>query len=167
MASWFNYIPTLLRWEGGFSDRPADKGGPTYKGVTLTTFRRWYGADRTVEDLKAMTDCQWCRIMRSYWDTVKGDQIRSQSIAELLADWHINAGVAAIKRTQKMFGIKQDGIVGPVTLGYLNTSNAEAIFYRLRDAREAYYVELASSNPSQKQFLRGWLNRTASFTFKD
>lgn len=165
MASWFNYIPTLLKWEGGFSNNPADKGGATNRGVTLSTFRKWYGADKTVADLKAITDCQWCRIMRSYWDGVKADQITNQSIAELVADWHVNAGTNAIKRVQKMFGIKADGIVGPITLTYLNSPNSEAIFYRLRSAREDYYVEIAKNNPSQQQFLRGWLNRTRSFTY--
>ena len=165
MASWFNYIPTLLKWEGGFSNNPADKGGATNRGVTLATFRKWYGASKTVEDLRALTDCQWCRIMRSYWDGVKADQITNQSVAELMADWHVNAGVNAIKEAQRMFGIKADGIVGPVTLTYLNSPNTEAIFYRLRSAREDYYVRLVKSNPSQQQFLNGWLRRTRSFEY--
>jgi lysozyme family protein len=165
MASWFNYIPMLLKWEGGFSNNPADKGGATNRGVTMATFRKWYGADRTVEDLKAMTDCQWCRIMRSYWDNVKADQIRSQSIADLVVDWHVNAGVNAIKRIQRMFGIKADGIVGPITLTYLNSPNAEVIFNRLRSAREDYYIEIVKGNPSQQQFLNGWLRRTRSFEY--
>jgi len=165
MASWFNYIPTLLKWEGGFSNNPADKGGATYKGVTLATFRKWYGSSKTVEDLKAMTDCQWCRIMRSYWDNVKGDQIRNQSIADLVADWHVNAGVNAIKRIQRMFGITADGIVGKVTLSYLNTPNSEAIFYRLRSEREDYYTEIVRNNPSQRVFLNGWLRRSRSFEY--
>lgn len=166
MASWFNYIPALLKWEGGFSNHPDDPGGATMKGVTLKTFRKWYGADKTVADLKAITDCQWCRIMRSFWDGVKGDQIRNQSIADLVADWHVNAGDNAIKAVQRMFGIKADGIVGPVTLSYLNSPNAEVIFNRLRSAREDYYIEIARSKPSQQQFLNGWLKRTRSFTFK-
>lgn len=166
MASWFNYIPMLLKWEGGFSNNPADKGGATNRGVTLTTFRKWYGSGKTVEDLKAMTDCQWCRIMRSYWDNIKADKINSQSIADIVADWHINAGVNAIKEVQRMFGIKADGIVGPITLTYLNSPNTEVIFNRLRSAREDYYIRLVKSNPSQQQFLRGWLNRTRDFTFK-
>lgn len=166
MAIWFNYIPILLKWEGGFSNNPADKGGATYKGVTLATFRKWYGSSKTVEDLKAMTDCQWCRIMRSYWDNVKADQIRNQSIADLVADWHVNAGVNAIKRIQRMFGITADGIVGKVTLSYLNSPNPEAIFYRLRDERESYYLDLVKKNPSQHVFLNGWLRRARSFEFK-
>ena len=165
MASWFNYIPTLLKWEGGWSDNPNDKGSATMKGVTLATFRKWYGADKTKAELKAITDCQWCRIMRSYWDAVKGESIKNQSIAELVADWHINAGVAAIKRIQRMFGITADGIVGPVTLRYLNGPNPEATFYRLRDERENYYLDIVKANPAQREFLNGWLRRARSFEY--
>lgn len=32
-------MPFILRWEGGFSDHPADRGGATNKGVTLSTFQ--------------------------------------------------------------------------------------------------------------------------------
>lgn len=166
MASWFNYIPTLLKWEGGFVNNPNDKGGATNKGVTLATYRKWYGSSKTAEDLKAMTDCQWCRIMRSYWDGVKGDQIRNQSIADLVADWHVNAGVNAIKRIQRMLGITADGIVGKVTLSYLNSPNPEAIFYRIRDERENYYLDIVKNTPSQRVFLNGWLRRAHSFEFK-
>ena len=166
MASWFNYIPTLLRHEGGFANDPDDSGGATMKGVTIATFRMWYGADKTVEDLKAITDCQWCRIMRSYWDGVKGDSIKNQSIAELVADWHINSGVNAIKRIQRMFGITADGIVGKVTLSYLNSPNPEATFYRLRGERESYYKDLAQSNPKKRKYLNTWLRRTQSFIYQ-
>ena len=146
-------------------NNPNDKGGATNRGVTLATFRKWYGADKTVADLKAMTDCQWCRIMRSYWDTVKGDCIKNQSIADLVADWHINAGVKAIKRIQRMFGCTADGIVGKVTLSYLNSPNPEAIFYRIRDERENYYLDIVKNDPSQRVFLNGWLRRARSFEY--
>lgn len=137
------------------------------KGVTIATFRKWYGADRTVAELKAITDCQWCRIMRSYWDGVKADQIRNQSIAELVADWHVNAGVNAIKRIQRMFGITADGIVGKVTLSYLNTPNSEAIFYRLRDERENYYTDIVKANPKKRKYLNTWLRRSRSFEYHE
>lgn len=166
MASFLLYAPVLSRWEGGFVNDPADPGGATNRGVTLATFRRFYGADRTVDDLKRMTERQWRRIMRTYWDTVQGDRIESQSIAEIFADWHINAGVNAIKRVQRMFGIKADGIVGNVTLSYLNSPNAEAVFNDIRDERASYYLDIVKKNPSQQVFLKGWLRRTNSFQFK-
>ena len=64
-------------------------------------------------------------------------------------------------------GITADGIVGKVTLSYLNTPNSEAIFYRLRSEREDYYTEIVRNNPSQRVFLNGWLRRSRSFEYHE
>lgn len=167
MADFKKYIPKLKRWEGGWSEHKSDLGGSTNCGVTLNTFRQFFGKDKTVEDLKSMTSYQWETIMRTYWNRCRGDQIENQSIAELFVDWHINAGVNAIKQTQKMFCITADGLVGPVTLRYLNSPNREVIFNRLKERREQYYYNIVRSNPSQRVFLNGWLNRTRSFKYED
>lgn len=168
MADFYKYIPTLKKWEGGWvlTCHPKDPGGSTLCGVTLATFRQFYGQDKTVDDLKKMTSYQWEAIMRTYWNRCRGDQIESQSIAEIFVDWHINAGVNAIKQVQKLFCITQDGLVGPVTLKYLNSPNREIIFNRIKDAREQYYYTLVRKNRSLAVFLNGWLNRTRSFKFE-
>lgn len=165
MADFYKYIPTLKRWEGGFSNHPNDPGQATMCGVTLSTYRKFFGTDKTVDDLKKMTWWQWETIMRTYWNTCRGSQIESQSIAELFVDWHINAGVNAIKQVQRMFGITADGIVGPITLRYLNSPNREVIFNRMKERREQYYYNLVRSNGSLRVFLNGWLSRTRSFKF--
>lgn len=46
----------ILSWEGGFVNDPRDPGGATNKGVTLAKFREIYGKDKTVNDLKKITD---------------------------------------------------------------------------------------------------------------
>ena len=55
-------------------------------GVTLATFKAYYGGDKTIYDLKNITDEQWTRIMKVYWDTCKADKIVNQSIANLVVD---------------------------------------------------------------------------------
>lgn len=167
MADFRHYIPTLKKWEGGFVDHPSDPGGATNCGVTLATYRQFYGKNKTVEDLKRMPSWQWETIMRTYWNRCKADQIESQSIAELFVDWHINAGVNAIKQVQKMFGITADGIVGPVTLRYLNTPNGRVIFQWMQERREQYYINLVKNDPKKRVFLNGWLNRTRSFKLEE
>lgn len=166
MASFQKYIPTLLKWEGGWSDNKKDKGGATNKGVCLATFRQFYGSHRTKEDLRNITDEQWEFIMKTYWDMCKGDEIRNQSIAELFVDWHINAGINAIKAFQRTCKLDADGIVGPKTLAVLNSPNEEVIFARMKEARELYYYNITRANPSQKVFLNGWLARTRSFNYQ-
>lgn len=167
MADFQKYAPKLRKFEGGFSNHPNDPGQATMCGITLATYRQFYGKDKTVEDLKKMPWWEWETIMRTYWNRCRASQIESQSIAELFVDWHINAGVNAIKQVQKMFMITADGLVGPVTLKYLNSPNREIIFNRIKERREQYYYNLVRGNRKLAVFLNGWLNRTRSFKFSD
>lgn len=156
-------MPFILRWEGGFSDHPADRGGATNKGVTLATFRQFYGADRTADDLRAMTDAQWLHIFREgYWNRWQADRIASQSLANLLVDWVWASGSHGITRPQRILGVEADGIVGEQTLAALAALAARApepLFHQLKAARIAFVEGIVRENPSQKVFLRGWKNR--------
>lgn len=166
MAVFCHYAPKLQQFEGGFVNHKNDKGGNTMCGVTLATFQSFYGSRKKLADLLAMTQEQWCHIMKSgYWDKVLGDQIRNQSIAELVADWCVNAGVNGIKNMQKACGLKADGIVGPKTLAVLNSPNEEIIFNRIKEARILYYERIVLNDPSQRVFLNGWRNRTNKFVY--
>lgn len=161
-------IPKIIRWEGGFVDDPDDAGGATNKGVTLATFRKFYGAEATVQQLKRITDEQWLHIFKEgYWNIFKADHIEDQSIANLCVDWLYNSGVAAIKRVQKIVGVVDDGIVGAKTIEAINDKASRALFYQIRSARIAFVETIARNKPSQRKFLQGWKNRILSFDYED
>lgn len=161
-------MPFILRWEGGFSDHPADRGGATNKGVTLATFRQFYGADRTADDLRAMTDAQWLHIFREgYWNRWQADRIASQSLANLLVDWVWASGSHGITRPQKILGVEADGIVGELTLAALAARDPEPLFHQLKAARIAFVEGIVRSNPSQKIFLQGWKNRINAIKWEE
>lgn len=80
--------PFILRWEGGFVNDPLDRGGATNKGITISTFRQFYGKDATVEQLKSITNEQWLTIFKAgYWNPWCADEIANQSIANIVVDW--------------------------------------------------------------------------------
>ena len=166
MANFDTYAPKLMRLEGGYVNNPSDKGGPTNKGVTLTTFRVYFGKERTISDLRNMTDSQWKVIMKPYWDRCKGDEIRNQSVAEIIVDWHINSGYQPLKKVQGILGVEQDGIFGSKTLAAINGADQECLHCKVKRARRAFYENLVKSNPSQSVFLKGWNNRIESFTYQ-
>lgn len=166
MADAQKLVPLILRWEGGFVNDPDDAGGATMKGVTLATFRKFYGADKTVEDLKQITDAQWLHIFKTgYWDKFRGDDIDDQSVANMCVDWLYNSGIAAIKRVQKIVGVVDDGIVGDKTVAAINARQAEPLFEQIKAARIAFVETIARNNPSQRKFLQGWKNRINSYTY--
>lgn len=168
MANFDTYAPKLKKWEGGWSDNPADAGGATMMGVTLATYRSYYGSWRTKQDLYRITDTQWTLIMKTgYWDKCRADEIQNQSVAELLVDWCVNAGTKTpVKALQRVLNCTADGIVGKNTLRALNGGKSAEIHQRLLTARIQFYYDLVDKKPSNKVFLRGWLNRCYDFIYE-
>ena len=128
-------------------------------GVTIATYRSVFGEERTVDDLKSLTDIQWLHIFNTlYWTKWKADQIKSQAIANLLVDWVWASGNYGIKIPQRVLGVSIDGIVGPKTLAAINGyHNQKELFEALWHEREDFFKRIATG--AQKKFLRGWLNR--------
>lgn len=152
-------VDFIKKWEGGFGTDGRDCGG-TLSGVTLCTFRHFYGKEKTVEDLKNMTDEEWFKIFRAgFYDKIKGDKIENDSLCLLVVDWCWMSGVkTAIRKVQSAVGVKSDGVVGPKTLYALNSTPKEA-FNKIFGRREYFYQKLVEKNPDNKKYLKGWLNR--------
>ena len=160
MADFMKYAPLLHSLEKGISNNPYDRGGFTVDGVTLATFRRFYGQNKTEEDLRNMTRPQWRHIMKTgYWDVCRADQIDSQKIAEIIADWCVNSGTARIRDVQAILGVKPDGVVGPITLKAINGPYPAELYRRLMNARVGFFEKIVVRDPKQKKFLTGWMNR--------
>lgn len=161
--------PFILKWEGGFVDDPLDRGGATNKGITIGTFRNFYGKDATVEQLKHITDEQWLHIFKSgYWDKWKADDIENQSIADIVVDWAWASGtVTSIKQVQKILGVAVDGIVGNDTLTAINTADQSSLFDKIHSRRIEFVENIVKRDPSQARFLKGWKNRINSLTFSE
>lgn len=156
--------PYIKKWEGGFVNDPADRGGATNKGVTIATFEAYCKAKSlprpNVELLKRMTDGEWLDILKTmFWDKWQADKIKSQKLANILVDWVWGSGVYGIKIPQRILGVKQDGIVGDETLKALNAQEPDKLFQVIYEARKKYLNDITISRPANKRFLKGWLNR--------
>lgn len=98
MAELETLWPFILSWEGGFANVPGDRGGATKYGVTISTWKaQGYDkdgdGDNDVDDLKLITQEDAMRICRlNFWNRWKADQIRSQSLANILVDWVWGSG---------------------------------------------------------------------------
>jgi hypothetical protein len=161
-------IPFVLQWEGGFADHPKDKGGATNKGVTLSTFRRFFGKDATVDQLKAISDEQWEMIFRNgFWDKFEADKIANQSVANVCVDWAWCSGpTTAIRQVQGILDVKADGVVGNITLGAINNAEPEKLFDKIKSARLAFVESLVKRDASQKVFLKGWIRRIDAIEYR-
>lgn len=152
--------------ERGYSNDPADAGGPTMCGVTQTTLSAFQGKAASIADLKALSFSDWCEILKKmYWDVWRGDEIADQSLANLLVDFVWGSGVSGIKVPQRILGVTADGIVGPKTLSALNGAEPRALFDSLHAARIGFVEDIVRRKPSQAWFLKGWERRINAITY--
>lgn len=168
MANVELYAKRLLVEEGGFVNNPNDKGGATNKGVTLATFREFYGQKKTIDDLKILTNQQFIDILKTnYWDKLRADEIHNQSVAEICVDWLYNSGIGMISHIQSIAGTTNDGVAGEQTIEAINNQDQEALFNKIKESRKLFYEVIVHNHPSQEVFLQGWLNRVDGFHFSN
>lgn len=191
MAQFRSFIVDLKEAEGGFVNNKKDPGGATNQGVTLSTFRAYYGKNKTVEDLKRMTPQQRDYIYKiGFWDMVKGDKIKTQAIADTIADFAVNgAPVKSTKMVQYILNkmttekLVVNGLFNQRTLDVLNACDQGKFFTNFQILRKSYYLfrtnQLSKMHPeytflatltkplsSQKTFFDGWIKRVDKFTQK-
>lgn len=169
MADYKKLIPIIKKWEGTFVNHPLDKGGCTNSGITIGTYRAYFGKTKTCNDLKKMSENEWGYIFKTgYWNKWKADLINNQSIANLLVDWVWGSGSYGIKYPQQVLGVTADGVVGPKTLAAINNyPNQKELFEKLWNRRKKHFEDIVKKNPNQKVFLKGWLRRIADFKYFD
>ena len=151
MANFNKAFEKVLRFEGGYVNDKSDSGGETKYGISKKAYSGIDIKSLTLEDAKAI-------YKKFYWNKIKGNEINNQKIAELIFDTAVNMGVRrAAKLAQKILNVKQDGIIGAITLNTLNNVNEEVFTKDYKLARIAKYVEIAKGD--KIKFLRGWIKR--------
>ncbi|HVX57167.1 MAG TPA: glycosyl hydrolase 108 family protein, partial [Candidatus Saccharimonadales bacterium] len=118
----------VLAHEGGYVNDPADKGGPTNKGITIATFRRYVDKSGTIDDLKNLTTTQAATVYRKqYWDAVCGSEL-PDGVDYSVFDFAVNSGSErAAKYLQTIVGAKTDGEIGPRTLAAVKATDPTVI----------------------------------------
>ncbi|SOB86629.1 Predicted Peptidoglycan domain-containing protein [Sphingomonas guangdongensis] len=174
-------IDEVIGREGGYSDHPADRGGPTRWGVTERVARaHGYGGDMRAFPRTSATAI----FRRLYWLRPAFDRVaaRAPRIAAELFDTGVNMGPAvatgflqralnALNRGGRDYAdVASDGAVGPRTLaaldGFLRArgESGETVLLKALEALQGErYLRLAESRPANEAFLYGWLaNRIGS-----
>lgn len=211
MAKVEKLVKTVIKWEAGvkqiegesnedmferarvngYVNDPVDSGGPTMVGVTLDTYKAYSRKKGLPEpgilDLKRISYWEWLDILKTmFWDKVKADDIKSQSIANLCVNTVWGTGPSYIKVIQKTAGAYPDGIVGPKTLEAINSQDPRVLFNKLWNRRKKFFDDIVKADVKRYEakigrpateyekkrytkyrFINGWMNRLNDFQFED
>lgn len=160
-------VDDIIRREGStYSDRGADRGGPTKFGVTLEALRAWRNVEVTAADVEAMKEDEAREIyMAVYIARPRFCDIADEALRNLVIDSGVNSGTGtAAKWLQGAAGgIKVDGSVGTKTLALVNALPPRALYYRVLAARLRFEGALITRHSDQAANAAGWANRLAEF----
>ena len=173
MADVKKLAPFILKWEGGFVNDPDDLGGATNMGVTIGAWKscgydKDGDGDIDVDDLHLLTrEDVVNRVLKPYyWDRWKADEIKSQSVANILVDFVWASGAHGIRIPQQLLGVSVDGVVGPKTISAVNSKNSRELFDMIRIARFDFIEDICRKRPANNKFKRGWMNRINDLKFE-
>jgi hypothetical protein len=138
----------VRRWEGGYVHNPNDRGGPTNMGITQGTYDAWRREKGLPpQDVRALTPEEARAIyLERYWVSSGAATIPSPALAMIHFDTAVNMGMG---RAREFLRRAQEG----------GRSSPRELAEAYLDLRLNYYLDLCQNDPTQLEFLRGWLNR--------
>lgn len=143
----------VLKHEGGYVNHPDDTGKETNFGITIAVAREngYLGDMRTIP--MGVVESIY---KRKYWDKVRADEM-PESVRFALFDYAVNSGLgAAIRALQRVLGVADDGVLGPMTLAAAQAQSA-GLGARLNGYRLKFMTELKI----WPTFGKGWARRIA------
>ena len=160
-------LKIILRFEGGYSCDPSDRGGATNKGITTSTYDAWRKAcGLSTRTVALITDDEINAIYKQqYWFAAKC-QLLPEPIDLYTFDAAVQHGPErAIKQLQRALGVETDGIAGNETLDALqeeiHAGRLKELADHLISIRLDFYDAIVDNDPRQEKFIVGWKNRVS------
>lgn len=155
------YLPRILKHEGGFVDHPADPGGATNRGVTIGTLKR-LGIDKDgdgdsdIVDLRLLDEKDAAKVFHQFYAVPVQADLLPIGLDYAMTDFAVNSGPSrAVQHLQRIVGVKDDGHMGPKTLTAVMACDPEDLINRLCDSRLRFMRGLKT----WASFGKGWQAR--------
>ena len=159
-------LKKLLEHEGYYSNDPRDHGGETYAGISRKWFPKWKGfrlLDTETYQDNELHDAVSEFYLVYFWYKMKCDLMEDEFIASMIFGFSVNLGKRqTTKKIQRILKVKQDGILGNITINALNNAEPSTFVYHFLLEVIEFYLQLGKDQP---HFLRGWLNRAVSYYY--
>lgn len=167
--------------EGGYVNDPTDRGGETIYGITKKYWPQWKGwaiVTQAKKEGRAISKNEMINLKfhakqfykSAFWNQMSLDKVKSKLICMELFDTAINQGASTtaknlqhalnlLNRNQRSWSdLKEDGRIGPKTLGILNDQAPELTVWKVLNGLQfVRYRDLVMRDPSQERFFNGWI----------
>lgn len=132
----------VISKEGGYVNHPNDRGGSTNFGICQSTFDQFRESmGMPTLSVLHIEHHEVVKIYKyNYWLPAGCDKLDDGKYACVIFDLAVNSGASRAKKYD-----------------LLAKGNIETLF----KLREEFYNKIVKNDPSQKVFLKGWMNRIA------
>jgi lysozyme family protein len=152
-------IDDVIKREGAKdTNNPNDPGGRTKYGISERwNPEMWKTGPPTLQQARD-------HYRTVYIVNVGFDKIQPAYLQEQLVDFGVLSGPqTAIMHLQKIIGLSQDGVLGPLTLANISNRDPLRLNNKLVDDRVLMLARITQRNPKELEDLFGWLTRALSF----
>lgn len=153
-------IDEIILREGGdkVTNDPHDTGGRTRFGISETSNpKAWEDGDVTYDEARSIYE-------QKYLKGPGFDKIQDPKLRSVLVDFGVNSGPQlAIMKLQEILRVKVDGVLGPNTLAAIEKEEPRRLTNKLSLARIKMIGRIVKRDPSQLEYVNGWLNRAGEF----
>lgn len=148
-------LPYVLKVEGGYTNNPVDKGGPTMYGIAWN-----YNKPRLLEmgitDIRNLTKEQATEIYyEKYWLASHAELIPEINLARFHFDTAVNCGVG--EASVLLHRLSKNPLY--YEAGGKNADLWSQLLMEYHNQRQAYYERIVQHDPAEHEFLQGWENR--------
>lgn len=150
-------LARLLAHEGGYTNHPADPGGPTNFGITIYDFRKYVMPGATAADVRAMRLEDAKGIYRAkYWDAQRCDEFEP-GVDYAIFDYGVNSGIGRSGRVlRRILGLSDaESAITPAVVASANDRPAVELVAAICDERLAFLRSLRT----WPVFGKGWGRR--------
>lgn len=186
MADHRKILEHVKSHEGGYSADPVDNASSdpspiigldkrypslpvhTYRGVTWRTWKNYSrakGMAVSADKFVGMSLATWEDLLKTlYWDSILGDQIKSQGAAEMIFEAVWGGGATRFNSDlqtylqRRGYDIKADGAIGPKTVAALNA------YTKSKKNEEDLILHMANKRLEYLQGLDDWWKYRAGWS---
>ena len=167
MASFEEAQKIVAKIEGGYQNMKNDPGNwtggkvgvgklvGTKYGISAPTLKNYLGREITEQDMRNL-DYETAKIIykKNYWDKIRGDQLKNQSIANLIYQTAVHFGVnGALNLIKRATGVNYT----PEYVNSLNEQQQKEYFEKIKNELIRVY--------SKSRWAEGFLRRLKYFDF--